>query len=90
MKSVIQIKYKNVNNIKPIETDKMTLHFDESIKLESIKTKLTVKCKCGHSVFIPVYEDKVICTYCKNYVYNTTPMRFKHYFRKLEKSEKDV
>lgn len=92
MASIINIKYKNVNNIKeiPKPEDKLFLNFDNSLKLDAIKTQLTVKCKCGHSVIIPVYEDKKLCTYCNNYVHNNTPMRFKYYFRKLKEGEKDV
>ena len=60
-----------------------------SLILDKVKTQLTVKCKCGHSVIIPVYENKKLCTYCNKWVYNNTPMRFKYYFRKLKEGEKD-
>lgn len=89
-KSMIFIKFKNVNNIKQYDGDRTTLTFDKQLEHNSTLTKLTTKCKCGCSVTIPVYEEKKICNNCGNYVYNNTPMRFKYYCRKYKEGDKNV
>ena len=48
-------------------------------KLESERAKYKVKCKCGHSiVFYPIHpKNKLICSYCKHYVYKNEKEKFK-------------
>lgn len=36
-----------------------------------------VKCKCGHSVFLPSYEPIKICSHCNNYVFKDEKTKFK-------------
>ena len=52
--------------------------------------KLKVKCKCGHSIIIPVYKDFMMCDYCGKKVMNNTILYFKYKLRKeLNKNEKN-
>jgi hypothetical protein len=36
----------------------------------------TVKCKCGHSLFLPNYEPIKICRHCGNIVYKNKKVEF--------------
>ena len=38
------------------------------------------KCKCAHSVFLPVYEPVKICSFCGKIVYKNDKVKFKYYF----------
>ena len=52
--------------------------------------KLKVKCECGHTKIIPVYQDYVICRFCKRKVYNNTRLYFMYKMRKeLRKYENE-
>ena len=31
--------------------------------------KVKYRCKCGHRSIIPYNEEKVVCTFCGNYVF---------------------
>lgn len=39
-------------------------------KIFDERAKLTFKCSCGHSMFMPVFLEKKLCSYCGNYFYN--------------------
>lgn len=58
------------------------------VKISSIKTDLTVKCKCGHSVFMPSNIPKLVCDWCSRTVYNKNELgkkqRFKDELRKAQ------
>lgn len=48
---------------------------DETLeKLEELK----VKCKCGHTIIMPVQYDYIICSHCKRKVKNNTKEWFKY------------
>lgn len=50
--------------------------------------KLKVKCVCGHTKIMPVYQDTTICTYCKRKIHNNTKMYFMYKLRKeINKNE---
>lgn len=38
----------------------------------------STKCKCGHSVAFPNKTDKVICSWCGNYVFKDKKDEFKY------------
>ena len=51
--------------------------------------KLKVKCECGHTKIMPVYQDTAICEFCKRKIYNNTKMYFMYKLRKeIKKNEK--
>ena len=52
-------------------------------KLQEVKTELTVKCKCGHSIFMPVYLKKTICSYCGNYTFRDSKEEFKYRMERM-------
>lgn len=70
-------------------------YYNKMIKIHEEYTDLSVKCKCGHSVFIPQYKAKEICSWCYRTVYNTNEIGKKAKFidelkkssRKVEKNE---
>ena len=39
--------------------------------------KVKFRCNCGHRVIIPYWEDKGLCSWCKNYVYKDKRVEFK-------------
>ena len=43
-----------------------------------IITDLSVKCKCGHSIFFSNKSDRVICDWCGNYCYKDKQTEFKY------------
>jgi len=52
-------------------------------------SNLLVKCQCGHTMIMPVYQDKTICKYCGKKVLNNTKLYFMHKMRKeIKKNEK--
>lgn len=56
--------------------------FLDDIKISKEIKENTVKCKCGHSVFIPAFKDDSLCDWCKCKVINTTKNHFKYKLRK--------
>lgn len=42
----------------------------------------TIKCSCGHSVFIPTNLDRLLCTWCGHWVYRNDKIKFKYEFKK--------
>lgn len=47
----------------------------------SYMEKLTdhkIKCKCGHSCFIPNNVDRIICDWCGNYCYRKPELEFRY------------
>lgn len=67
---------------------KPVYNFQYDIKLSKERKENTVKCKCGHSVFIPVFKDDLICHWCGYKVINTTKNHFKYKLRKVLKCMK--
>ena len=56
------------------------------------RAKLKVKCKhCGHTKAIPTYVDKVVCSWCHNYIFRNDEVeqryRFKEKLLKMKRSE---
>lgn len=39
--------------------------------------KIKMKCSCGHSLVIPVFVDKQVCSWCGHYVYRDKKLEFK-------------
>ena len=54
------------------------LSYKDIEKFNRRATDNTVKCKCGHSVVITNKYDRVICTWCGNWVYKNKKVEFKY------------
>lgn len=51
--------------------------FKDDTKLMNDISNSTVKCKCGHSMLIPNYLSKRLCTWCHRWVYRNKKEEFK-------------
>lgn len=58
-------------------------------KFLSEMEELKVRCTCGHTMILPVYTDKTICTYCGKTNYNNTRLHFKYKIRKLMRGKNE-
>ena len=58
--------------------------------VDSYYTLHKIKCKCGHSMFMPYGTDKKICSHCGNYVYRTKECEFKEKLLRKLKEKKYV
>lgn len=38
--------------------------------------KVKITCKCGRRVVVPVYLDKLVCSWCGHYVYRNKQAEF--------------
>lgn len=56
------------------------------IKLASEQTDASIKCDCGHTVLVPTRKDKIICSWCGEYVFKDKETEFK--YRMLSKLSK--
>ena len=54
------------------------VNFKNDEKIIKELTKLKHKCKCGHTMIIPLFKDKIICSHCGHYVYKTKLDEFKN------------
>ena len=59
----------------------------EMDKMPSNYRKNTYKCKCGHSIVIAYNCEKVVCSYCGNYVFKNKKDEFKYRMRERIKDE---
>lgn len=57
----------------------------ERAKLDEEITKNSVKCICSHTMPIPVWKDKEVCTHCGRLMYNNTKAHFKYKLRQMIK-----
>ena len=48
---------------------------------DSYYTNYKVKCKCGHSIFMPYGTIKKVCGHCGKYVYESKRIEFKEKMR---------
>ena len=46
-------------------------------KRDNAITEQNVKCKCGHSVFLPAYSPVKICSYCNQLVFKNERVKFR-------------
>lgn len=65
------------------------ISFLSDIKIQQERVDNSIKCKCGHSVFIPVYKDNIICKWCGCKVVNNTKKHFKYKLRKMKEGNKE-
>ena len=57
---------------------KPVLTVKEDITMMREYDKVKYKCKCGHSVIIPVWVDKNVCDWCGNYVFRDKKKEFEY------------
>lgn len=43
-------------------------------------------CKCGHSMIIPYWVDRQLCSFCGNYVYQNKEIEFKYKLKGMIKN----
>ena len=70
-------------NLRYSKEIKFIPNFQNDIKLDKERIEKSVKCICGHSIHIPAFLDKIVCSYCGRKVKNTTKNHFKYKLRKL-------
>lgn len=54
------------------------MKFEKDRKLMKVYTDNTVKCKCGHSIFMPVFVPHKICNWCGHRVFRNKKEEFKY------------
>ena len=65
-------------------------HLDDVSKIMSeYNSTIKVKCKCGHSIIIPVWVNYRVCSYCGKRIRNNTKAWFKYQFKKKAKEIQD-
>lgn len=57
------------------------------IKRLDFYTNNSVKCKCGHTVFISNKSGRTICSFCGYYVYKDEKTKFR--FKLMEEKKKN-
>jgi len=63
---------------------------DEIAKRHNVASNNSVKCKCGHSIFITNRYNKVICRWCGELVFRTPKDEFEYRLKeKMKKSGKN-
>jgi len=62
------------------------LSIKDTEKRRVILTKNTIYCSCGHSVPIPKWLDRKMCSWCNHWVYRTPELEEKY---KEEQKKKD-
>ena len=58
-------------------------------KIDSAYQDEIVKCKCGHSVFLPAYNPVKICSHCNNLVFKNEKVKFRFLLSRREAVERD-
>ena len=48
-------------------------------------SKYKVKCKCGHTQILTNRFDRVLCSYCGNYIYRDKKTEFMYKLKDIEK-----
>ena len=61
-------------------------NYREDIKKIDFYTKNSIKCKCGHTNFLGS-RDKIICSWCGQYVFKNEKIKFLHRIGELLKNE---
>lgn len=68
---------------------KKGLNNKEMIKFQDEMTHLTIKCKkCNHSVQFLGKRDRIICSWCRNYIYKDDKTEYKYKVQELRRKLK--
>lgn len=46
------------------------LSFRQLDKYYEERDKYKIKCKCGHTMYLRPHKEKILCSWCHNYVVN--------------------
>lgn len=60
------------------------MNFEEMRKYDLELSKLSVKCNCGHTIDFKSNKNKILCSWCGNYVYKNKKIEF------IEKLKKEM
>ena len=60
------------------------MRYDVSDKAFDIRTANKIKCKCGHTQLLG-NQDRVICDWCKHWIYKDKRTEFKHKLKEVKK-----
>lgn len=58
---------------------------EDPIRYSREMLKLKYKCRCGHSVIIPVGIKRQICHWCGHWVYADEKMKFREKFKEIKR-----
>lgn len=61
---------------------------NEDIKRMKDIKKIRHRCKCGHSINIPEFVDKKICSWCGCYVFRTPQLEFEYRLKQQMTNQK--
>ena len=66
------------------------MSYKSDTKLFEEQQKAKITCECGHRVLMGTKKDRIICSWCKNYVYKdkATEFRYKMQERMLKERRK--
>lgn len=56
----------------------MSLTNKQIIKYAYIMNQAKIVCECGHRVVIPPHVDKIVCSWCGNYVFKDKKAEFEY------------
>ena len=62
----------------------MSIVDDRDTKYFTERTKFKKRCKCGHNVSISPLKEKVICSWCGNYIFNNKKDEFLYRFKEAK------
>lgn len=60
----------------------------DDIKLMNAYSEIRHYCKCGHSVILPAFVDKKICSWCGHYVFRTPKIEFEYKLKQMIRKQK--
>lgn len=53
-------------------------HLEDPIKYDRVMVEKRKKCKCGHRINFPPNMDKIVCSWCGNYVFRDKKTEFEY------------
>ena len=62
---------------------KYNMNYRELMKYCDAISEVKIKCGCGHSVIIPPHKSKVLCDWCKKYVFKTKKDEFEYRMKEM-------
>lgn len=66
------------------------MSYEKDTKLFETLTKVSIKCKCSHTVVLSPRQEKIMCNWCGRYVYKNEKTEFKYNLLNQMKRAKEV
>ena len=66
-----------------IKTSKRNKQIKDFKKKSEYYTKITVKCKCGHSIQFRSRSDRIVCSYCGNVNFRNKKCEYDYKIKRL-------